>query len=131
MHIELHDDFTSTLGVEGVIEFGLALAAAIYVFCISPIIIIRMDTPTEKEFYRMFSEYMQTNYEDVEVLNYYAKDNEEKISITYKGLTGANIVTYVKINGLEKRISCEIRGIIHEEGSTAKRDYTFNIHFYD
>lgn len=45
------------------------------------------------------------------------------------GVTDDNIVTYVNINSLEKRISCKIRGIIHAEGNTAKRNY--NIHFYD
>lgn len=86
------------------------------------------DRPTREEYYDMFSDYVKTNYENIKVLEY-SKDNAKKITITYNGAGSATIVTYVKINGLEKLISCEINDIIGDYGPEPY--YTYNIHIYD
>lgn len=113
------DTFEKIIIGAGVIVAVLFMAFAIFALT---------DRPTREEYYDMFSNYMKTNYEDIEVLEY-SKDNAKKITITYNGASNATIVTYVKINGLEKLISCEIHDIIGDYGTEPY--YTYGVHIYN
>lgn len=81
----------------------------------------------DAKYYDMYLNYMENNYQEIETLEY-NQVNKEKLRVTHNGVNNIIIVTYVKIDGVEHMVSCNIRDIIGGYGPEPYYEYKVTIY---